>query len=387
MIDQIIAHHDKEYGTKPVVICSAPGKIDLLGEHGEVGGGYVVSLAIDRRFYVALSPRSDNSLRFFSGNLKERKKTTIAGLKFKREDRWANYSKGVIDALLHMGFSIRGANITLLSEVPMGIGLGASSAMTVATVCAFKEAFDLDMSDAQTIEAARFSESRFMGLHEGLRSPMVSYYAREGHLTLLDLRSLNVEHLPFPGPPLALLVTDSRVSETMSDSEKAEIDEACLDCVRVLDAPDPPHVFRDVDRDDLSSSVDGLSERSRRISLHVIQENARILEFRKALAQDSLDTAGRILFRSHESLRDLLEVSCPELDWLAKRAVETDGVLGSRMIGSGYGGCTVTLIDGALRANYEDRLEEYDRIFGFKASVFAVIPGAGAGIDLSRPSR
>lgn len=382
MIDQITIHHEKEYGERPTVITSAPGKIDLLGEHGEVSQGYVLSLAIDRRFYIAASLRPDNSLRFFSANLNERKKSTIAGLKYKREDRWANYSKGVIDTLIHMGFNIRGLNLTLFSEVPMGIGLASSSALTVATVCAMKELFSLDMSEAQIIESARSSESRFMNLHEGIRSPMVSYYARAGHLTLLDIHSLKVEYPKFPGPPAALFVTDSRVPESMSDEEKGEIDESCRDCVQALDMGKAGMLFRDLSRDDLSSTIEGLSERSRRVCLHVIKENTRIHEFLKAVKNGSFNIAGRILFRSHESLRDLLEISCPELDWLAKRAVETSGIFGSRMIGSGYGGCTVTLMDGKLKRNYEERLEEYDRIFGFKASVFQVEPGEGARIHL-----
>ncbi|RKX73361.1 MAG: galactokinase [Spirochaetes bacterium] len=383
MIEQISVHHEKEYGEKPTVITSAPGKVDLLGDHGEVGQGYVLSLAIDRRFFIAASRRSDNSLRFFSANLNERKKSTIAGLKYKREDRWANYSKGVIDALIHMGFNIRGLNLTLFSEVPMGIGLASSSALVVATVCAIKELFSLDISDARIIDAARSSESHFMDLHEGIRSPMVSYYSRSGFLTLLDVRSLKVDYLEFPGSPATLLVTDSRVQETMSDDEKGEIDASCRECVQALDVGKSGMLFRDLSRDDLSSTIDGLSERSRRICLHVIKENARIHEFGKALKGGYLDVAGRILFRSHESLRDLLEISCPELDWLAKRAMETGGIYGSRMIGSGYGGCTVTLIDGKLKSNYEERLEEYDRIFGFKASVFQVQPGEGARIHLS----
>ncbi len=382
LIDQIIVHHESEYGEKPSVITSAPGKVDLLGEHGEVSQGYVLSLAIDRRFYIAASHRSDNSLRFFSANLNERKKSTIAGLKYKREDRWANYSKGVIDALIHMGFNIRGLNLTLFSEVPMGIGLASSSALTVATVCAVKELFNLELSEARIIEAARSSESHFMNLHEGIRSPMVSYYARAGYLTLLDVRSLKVEYMDFPGSPAILLVTDSRVPESMSDDEKGEIDESCSECVKALDSGKSGVLFRDLTRDDISSTIEGLSERSRRVCLHVIKENSRIHEFRRAVKSGYLDVAGRVLFRSHESLRDLLEISCPELDWLAKRAVETNGIYGSRMIGSGYGGCTVTLLDGKLKRNYEERLEEYDRIFGFKASVFQVEPGYGARIHL-----
>ena len=381
LIDQIISHHEKEYGHQPAVIASAPGKIDLLGEHGEYAQGYVLSLAVDRRFAVAVSPRDDNSLRFFSANLNERKKSTIAGLKYKREDRWANYSKGVIDAMIHMGFGVRGLNLTMFSEVPMGIGLGSSSALTVAAAVALRELFSLDMSEAQVIEAARSSESSFMGLHEGIRSPMVSYYSRAGHLSLLDIHTLNVEYLPFPSARAALIVTDSRVTETMDDREKAALDESCRECVQAMGLGDSVQHLRDLSRDDLSSTVDGLSERSRRVCLHIVKENLRITEFRKSLKSGNLVIAGRILFRSHESLRDLLEISCPELDWLAKRAAETDGIFGARMIGSGYGGCTVTLMEEERAAEYEERLEEYDRIFGFKASVFRVFPSDGARVE------
>lgn len=380
MINQITMQHEKEYGEKPVVITSAPGKIDLLGEHGEVAQGYVLSLAVDRRFYVAASMRTDNSLRFYSSNLNERKKSTIAGLKFRREDRWANYSKGVIDAMIHMGFGIKGMNITLMSEVPMAIGLASSSAMTVATACAVRELYNLEVSDAQIIETARSSESRFMGLHEGIRSPMVSYYAKAGCFTLLDVHSLNVEHIPAPTAPTTLIVTDSRVQETMNNEEKEEIEDSCRDCINVMDLNGSGQIFRDIAEEDLSSTVDGLSERSRRVCLHIIKENLRIGEFRRSLEAGDVETAGRILFRSHESLRDQLEISCPELDWLAKRAVETQGVYGSRMIGNGYGGCTVTLMDETLKDKYRERLEEYDRIFGFKASVFAVRTGDGASV-------
>ena len=387
MTNRIIAHHQKEYGDGPKVVCSAPGKIDLLGEHGESVESYVLSFAVDRRFYVAVSLRDDNSLRFYSANLKERKKTTIAGLKYKREDRWSNYSKGVIDALIQMGFAVRGMNLTLLSEVPMGIGLASSSALTTATACAVKELFSLDMSDGQIIEAARSSESRFMSLHEGIRSPMVSYFAKAHHFLVIDIRTLKVEYLPFPPSPPALIVIDSRVPGSMSDGEKAEIDASCRECIEALDLGSGTQLFRNLSRDDLSGTIEGLSERSRRVSFHLIMENARIRKFRKALEDDSMEAAGRVLFRSHESLRDLLEISCPELDWLAKRGVETEGVYGSRMIGGGYGGCTITLMDGEFKEKYVERLEEYHRIFGFKASVFPVQPGDGARVHWAEPIR
>jgi len=377
LIDQITFHHENEYGAKPFVIASAPGKLDLLGE---VSQGIVLSFPIDRRFYVAASRRADSSLRFYSVNFKERKKSTIAGLKFKKEDRWANYSKGVIDALINMGFGVRGMNLTFLSEVPMGIGLASSSAFTVAAACGIEELLELHLSDAQIVEAARYSESHFMNLYEDIRSPMLSYHTRSGHLAHFDVRTLKMDYIPFPPYPAAMLVTDSRVPGNMADEVKYEIDESCRECVQVLDPEDTGLMLEDLSREDLSSMIEGLSERSRRVCLHIIRENARINEFRKSLKNQTHEIAGRVLIRSHESLRDLLEISCPELDWLVKRAVETEGVYGSRMVGRGYGGCTITFLDERLKGGYEERLEEYDRIFGFKASVFQVKPGDGVQV-------
>ncbi len=357
--------------------------MDLFGEHGEYGKGCVLSLGIDRRFYVAASRRSDNSLRFYSGNLNERKKSTLSGLKFKRENRWANYCKGVIHSLMDKGCTLQGMNITLFSEVPMGIGLASSSAMVLATALAVNELFELKLPPLTLIEAADWSEKTFMGLRESFASPMVCYHARPNQLCLLDLQNLNMDYFVFPANKLTLLATDSQVTETMSDEEKAEFDACCRECEEVLGMKQGKMLFRDLSQNDLSSTVEGLSERARRVCLHQVKENIRICDFRKSLTSGAYDVAGRILFRSHESLRDNLEISCPELDWLTKRAVETEGVYGARMIGGGFGGCTVTLMNTESTADYEARLEEYDRIFGFKASVFPVVPGEGASVHLS----
>ena len=385
MIDQITAHHKEEYGTEPTVICSAPGKIDLLGDHGGFGQGHILSFAIDRRLYAAVSSRKDNALCFYSANLKERKRISINGLRFKREDRWANYSKGAINELIRMGFKFKGVNITLFSEVPMGIGLASSTAMTVATVRALNELFSLDISDEQVIKAAKSVESSFMGLHQNSSSPMASHYARKNHLCLIDIHSLEVEYLPFPPSSMVIVVTDSRVNESMSDEEKEEIDAACRECAVTLGlSKKSGSSFLNLKKDDLASTIEGLSERCRRVGLHFVTENARIQELRKALEDGMPESVGRIVFRSHESLRDFLEISCPELDWLVRRGVETSGVYGSRMIGSGYGGCTITLMNGEIQSEYKECLEEYDRIFGFKASMFPVGVGEGSLVHLSK---
>lgn len=378
MVNQIIVHHQNEYGTPPSVICSAPGIIHFLGEHGPCIDAPALSFAVDRRIYAAASPRDDHHLHFFSANLKERKRTTISGLKFKTEDRWANYPKGVIDALIQHSDNPAGMNLTLLSQIPMGIGLGSSSALTVAAACAVKTLLDIDISDQQIIAAAHASENQFMRLQVGVSSPAAAYFARSGHLMVSDSSMEMPEYLHFAPSGAALLVTDTRVPPGMSADDRAQIERCRRECIRSLTLKSGVHKTPKLSSESLSVTIEGLSERSRRVGLHLAMEDDRIGEFRRALDDESIETAGRVLFHSHESLRDLLEISCPELDWLAKRAVETEGVYGARMIGEGYGGCIITLVGDDSRQEYARQLEEYDRIFGFKAELFPVSIDEGA---------
>lgn len=380
MIDQISARHEEEYGSGPSVICSAPGKIDLLGEHSRYGEGYILSFPVNLRLFVAVGKRQDNALRFFSADLNERKKSSISGLKFKREDRWSNYAKGVMDGLIQMGFNVEGMNITLLSSIPMSIGISSSTALTVATACAIKELFELDISERQIIEVSRLAVSNFMGLQEGIYSPIITYHAKMNHLAIIDLMSLKLEHIPFPPGQANFLVTDSKVSDNIGNEEHKRIKKACIECLRVLRKDKPVCNLRDLREEDLSLSVEGLGERSRRICLHLIQENSRIFDLKAALNEGNMTAAGKILFHSHEGLRDFLEITCPEIDWLTKRAMETEGVYGSRMIASHYGGCTITLLDDDKRSGYEEHFEEYDRIFGFKTNTFSIGTGSGAQV-------
>ncbi len=384
LIEQIATQHRQEYATEPTVICSAPGNIELLGEHGESCLGYVLSLAIDRRCYVSMSQRQDNLLCFYSVNLKEKKRFSINSLRDRKEDRWASCIKRVFKEFVYRGHKLSGVSVTISSEIPMDIGLDSLTALTIATTYALKELFKLDMTHEQIIEVAMLIASPSMKMPEAISSLMVTCHAKEGHLCLIDVFSREIEYLPFPFSSVSIVVTDSQVPETIKDEEKTRIDVACSECMEAVGVSQTKGLFRNLTRDDLVGSVKGLSERSRRICIHLIAENERIQEFRTALGDGMYDIAGRVLSSSHRSLRDNLEVSSPELDWLAKRGSETEGVYGSRMIGFGYGGSMITLLSNGKQYHYEKCLEEYDRIFGFKASVFPMTTGNGAIVHRNR---
>ncbi|HUX20658.1 MAG TPA: galactokinase [Spirochaetia bacterium] len=372
--------HKLEFGMEPEVIASAPGTINLMGEHTDYNEGYVLQLGLNREVSVAISRRKDNSLRFYAADFNERKRTTIANLKYKREDRWANYSKGVLFELLQLGNSFRGVDISISGNVPQGIGLGSSAAVEVATAVAMKTLFDFDLTESQIIQCASRAETVFMGLDSEITDQFVSYIARKGQAVFLDLRSLEYSLIPIELGEADLYVTNSNVPQVMIDPEIRERKSDCKECVEHLVSRKSGNALRDFSPHDLKTSMGVVPEAIRRVCLHVVQENQRVLDAKRALYSRDAEKLGKLMNRSHESLRDYFEVSCPELDWLVKRASEIDGVHGSRMAGPGFGGCTITLLDRKAVSGYVARLDEYERIFGFTAEAFLCEPAGGAHV-------
>jgi galactokinase len=376
----LAALHKAEHGTEPEVIASAPGKIHLIGDHTEYNDGFVLPVAIDRYVHIAMSRRKDSSLRFFAADLGERKRTTIPNLKYRREDRWANLTKSVIAALLKLGFSMKGVNVTVSGTIPQKIGLASSAAVQIASIVALDALFDLSVNNVQAIQAARRADTTFLERPPSIAEKLVCYLAREGTAMILDVRNVEYRYIPLDLGSARLLVTDSRVPTSSSQAEIQSRKRDCEHCVTVLKTQGNGSSLRDFDAGDLRQSMGLIPEGPRRRCLHVVEENRRVQETEEALRAADLVAAGKLMSRSHESLRDLFEVSCPELDWLVKRAWETDGVYGSRMTGLGFGGCTITLIEERAVNEYLERLEEYERIFGFQATAFLVQPSGGARV-------
>ena len=363
--------HKEEYGNSPQIVVAAPGVVNIMGEHTEHTGGFALPFAINKYIHLAVSLRKDNSLRFFAADLNERKRTSIANIKYKREDRWANYLKGVIAAFLENGFSMKGLDVTLLGDIPPGIGLASSAALTVAAASAIKNLFGFSLADRKIVEIARKAERDFMKIETGVIDAVTSFFGKKGNALFLDTKSLDFRYVPISIKDVKFLVTDSRVPHTMGDSEFTQRWADCEKCIELLSKRRPNTTLRDYTPRDIRESMGILPENIRRRCLHVVEENARVKEAEDILRKNGNVVAlGKLLNRSHESLRDLFEVSCPELDWLVKRSWETEGVLGSRLTGVGFGGCTITLIRTDAIPEYEKRLEEYERIFGFKAVSF-----------------
>jgi len=369
--------HKSIYGKDPDVVVRVPGKLNLMGEHTEYFEGLVLAVAVNKFIEVSISERDDNSLRVYSANYNEKKKSSISGLKYKREDRWANYVKGAVAVMLQLGCPVKGLDIVIQSEIPEQVGLGSSSSLTLALVASLKKLYQFEISDIQLVESARLSELKFMQKDPGLAACAVAYYGKEDQALLIDTKTMEIHTIDMDFRPIVILVTDSNVPNGTGYGEVDDLRHDFEECKKLLNSHGRHITLRDTSIMDIRAELDTLPENLRRRAFHIVEENLRVRELKAALEQKNLTLAGKLMYRSHESLRDLLEISCPELDWLVKRAFETNGVLGARMVGNGFGGCTINLINGNNIPLYDEHLEEYDRIFGFKADYFICTPVSG----------
>ena len=364
----------------PVVIAQAPGRIHFLGEHGDPFAGLYLSAAIDRWIKVAVSPRKDNSLRFYAADLSERKRTTLTNLKYKREDRWANYIKAAIHIFTELNIPMKGMNFTLIGNIPQQIGLASSSAIEVAAAVALRGFLHVKMSDQELVKRLTASHLSFFEEIPHAADYMVGLLARKDQFLIVDESAKMVTRLKSPFSRCKFILMDSRVPHLGVETELAARQEDLKAGLEMLSQGREGANFREFAAMDLMDSMGNLPEEIRRRSLHVVQEIRRVLDAEDYLIRADLAGFSRLVFHSQESLRDLYEVSCPEIDWMIKRAQETTGVLGARMIGQGFGGCTYAIVKNEAVSEYRERIDDYERIFGFHPGIYEVKLATGSKV-------
>jgi galactokinase len=365
------AEYELSDSSEQVVIAEAPGRLNFLGEHGEDGAGFFLSAGVNRTIQVAVSPRKDSSLRFFAADLGERKRTTVINLKYKREDRWANFIKIAIFIFAEAGVPVKGLNFTVAGDIPQQAGLASSTAIEVAAAVALRRFFKAQVTDKVLIQKLVQAQGEFLG-REGV-SPvdyLIAFNAKKDHFLAIDEKTGRVAKFKSPYSRYKMLLLDSRVPRAGVEEELKQRREDSRRGLELLNKKRQGESFRDYVPSDLLESMGDLREEIRRRSLHIVEENQRIREAVEALQAGDMAELSKALLHSHESLRDLYEVSCPEIDWLVKRAQEIEGVAASRMTGSGFGGCTYTFLKESALEQYSKRLEDYERIFGFHPLVY-----------------
>ena len=368
--------HRKEYDLEkdrltPVVIAEAPGRIHFLGEVAPENGLFLTA-AIDRYIRLAVSQRKDNSFRFFAADLGERKRSTLFNLKYRREDRWANYLKPSILLFTELGCPLKGLNFSFCGDIPQNIGLASSTAIEIAAATALKSLLRFQIGEldlAEKLKAAHFSIF-------GNSAPLVDYqaglFARKDNFMVIDSEEDDVKLIKSPFSRFRFLLVDSRVPRMGAESEIQARRSDILKGLELLSKKREGAGFKDFASNDLVEVLGDFPEQIRRRSMYIVEEIRRVYDAKDALERSDLASFAKIIYHSHESLRDLYEISCPEVDWLVKRAQEIEGAAGSRMTGLGFGGCTYTIIRKELVEEYKKRFEDYERIFGFRPAFYEV---------------
>lgn len=361
-----------------VFTAEAPGRIHYLGEHSLKRAGIYLSSSIDRVVRVALSARRDNSLRFFTAEGCERKRTTIMNMRYRREDRWANHIKLAVCLFAEKGYSIKGMNWTISSSVPQNIGLGAASAIEIAAALALRRYFNSSISDAELITLLDKLHREFYDDENKLPDYLIMTHAEKDAFLIVDEMSGEIRKVKNTLPPHKIILVDSKVPFMGVDDELRIRQDDLARGLEILSKKRRAKSFKDFVGTDMIEVMGDLNEEIRRRSMHVVNEFTRIEEIAAALEAGDIPAIARILFHSHESLRDFYEVTCPELDWLVKRAQEVDGVMGARMTGSGFGGCVYVIMNPERAGDYLAKMEEYERIFGFHPAHYEVASGGCA---------
>jgi galactokinase len=324
--------------------------------------------------------RKDNSLRFFSADLGERKRTTLVNLKYKREDRWANYIKVAIHIFAELGFPVKGLNFTLSGDIPQQVGLASSAAIETAAAIALRALLKAGINDRELLTRLIAAKTLFFGPEVKAVDYLILLSAKRDQFLVVDELNFEVRRIKSPLSKYRILLMDSKVPRLGVEEELKQRVEDIKKGLELLSLRKPGVSFRDYATADLVESMGNLPEEIRRRSMQIVQEIRRVSDMEEALKRVDTPALSRIFFHSHESLRDLYEVSCPEIDWLVKRAQELEGVLGSRMTGQGFGGCTYTFIKENVIGEYKKRLDDYERIFGFHPVVYEVRPATGARV-------
>ncbi len=362
-------------------VFAAPGRVNIIGEHTDYNDGFVLPMAIDKEIVMIAQLRDDKEVRVYSLDYDSEVVFSLVDLEFDEDNMWANYLKGVMDEIQKMDFYLPGMNILFTGNVPKGSGLSSSAALEVVTAYTIASLNQLKIHPVEMALLCQRAENDFVGVNCGIMDQFISRLGKEGNALMIDCRSNEYELVPFISEDYRVVICNSKVERGLVDSEYNKRREECEKASSFF-AEKLNHrveALRDVTPEELEKYAEDLEDITLRRARHVVTENNRVLIAASALKNDDLKTFGKLMTESHVSLRDDYEVSCEELDTLVELALEQEGVLGARMTGAGFGGCTVNLVHkdsvddfiSNVKAGYQKKTER-------DTDIYVSVPAAGA---------
>jgi galactokinase len=360
---------------------NAPGRVNLIGEHTDYNDGFVLPMAIKYETVVAAAPREeDRRIRVYSLNVDEDAEFDLDEPGAGRRGVWLDYVEGVARVLEARGARLKGADLAVFSDVPVGAGLSSSAALEISTGLALLSLACADVDPVALALAGQQAEHEYVGTMCGIMDQFIAALGRTRHALLIDCRTLEATHIPLDTSEFEVVICDTKVKHELTLSDYNIRRAECARGVESLREMLPGiQALRDVSAEELARYEARLPEVIRRRCRHVITENARTLAAAEALRHNRIEEMGELMYRSHQSLRDDYEVSCAELDALVEIARNFHGVIGARMTGGGFGGCAVNLV---RRASIEEFREvvarEFTNTMGYAPAIYISAASNGA---------
>ncbi|ARS39270.1 galactokinase [Sphingobacteriaceae bacterium GW460-11-11-14-LB5] len=370
----------KLFNAEPILVRS-PGRINIIGEHTDYNGGFVMPAAIDKAIYVAISKRGDDEIHLFSESYQQFDISSINSLK-KSENSWANYILGIADQLKERGYQLGGFNFYIDGDVPLGAGLSSSAAVECATGFALDQLFSLSVSRMDIALIAQKAEQTFAGVNCGIMDQFASVFGKKDQAIMLDCRSMKHIYIPLKLDGYKLLLLNTNVKHALADSAYNKRRSQCEQGVAWVKAHYPNvSTLRDVDLTMLETYVKPMDLEVYNKCRFVVEEIGRLLTAAEQLENGNLQALGKLMFETHEGLSKDYEVSCKELDFLVEAVKPLDYVLGARMMGGGFGGCTINIVKEEKIADLVEELSsKYLLQFGLKLDSYTVQTDNGTSL-------
>ena len=371
--------HHAAFGAQPTGMFSAPGRVNLIGEHTDYAGGFVMPAAIDFATVAAVSPRTDGRITIHSVNFDEDIAYPVDAIPARGSHRWSDYPLGVLDVLQKEGIAVPGVSLTLYGDVPLGAGLSSSASIEVATMLALLAAANATLPGPRIALLSQRAENEYVGANCGIMDQFVSANGKHDHALLLDCRSLEYKLAPIPAN-LRLVICNTMVKHSHAGGEyntrRAEVEQATA----TLRSHRPEiALLRDATPDDLTQWGHEMPLNVLKRARHIVTDSLRAQAMAAALNRGDLGEVGTLMAEAHASYRDDFEASCPEADLMVELANRQTGLVGARLTGGGFGGCTVNLVEKESAEAFAASVAKgYQEKTGIRPDVFSCQAADGA---------
>jgi len=362
----------KKFGNEPEVF-SAPGRVNLIGEHTDYNDGFVLPTPLGLCVYAAVRRRGDDLFNVYAFDLDEETRFKLENIERDSKKPWCNYVKGVINSLRDDGHNLSGADIVITGDVPIGSGLASSAALEISIIRALDELNDLGLDPVEMAYIGKRAENEFVGVQSGIMDQFVASLGKYGEALFIDCRHNSYSSIPF-FDDYTIVIADTLKKRELASSAYNERKSECQKAVSIMKEFYPDiKTLRDVNIEMLKDRWEALPKVVASRAKHVVTENRRVLESVEFLKRDDVYEFGKLMYNRHESLRYDYQVSCLELDTLVEATMDMDYVIGERITGAGFGGCTVNIVeDGKVETFKSDIKQKYEDALGKNLKIYLV---------------